>query len=231
MFNWLFGNKKQEKTEPLPYSTLLNVPLVKGDILDNNIVVRVMKKHPEWTETYVRSLIKEYKVFLHLAANSESECVPTKHVDEIWHEHILFTKDYFEVWPKYLGKLVHHNPEKIDDEKDYSSMFEKTQKTIKEKTKVSKTTLKLKPKKVEKKKTVSSKTSYISKPSFSPTPVYDNPVDYFIMGQMMQQECPSESHPSTSDSCVESSPASSCSSSSCSSSSCSSSSCGGGGGD
>lgn len=237
MFNWLFGNKKQQEQEkqPLSYTTLLTIPLVSGDKDDSTIISRLQKKHPEWSKPYTETLIRQYKRFLHTAANCDTELVPTKDVDEVWHEHILFTKDYFVNWKEYLGKLVHHNPEKLGENKDYSKLFENTQKQIEKKKSISKTTVKIKPKKLEKKKSVSAPISHISNPS---SPVYDNPVDYFIMGQMMQQECPSESHPSTSDSCVESSPsscssspASSCSSSSCSSSSCSSSSCGGGGGD
>ena len=230
MLNWLFGKKQEQEQKPLSYLTLLSTPLVSGDKNDSTIISRLEKKHPEWSKPYIETLIRQYKRFLHTAANSDSELVPTKDVDEVWHEHILFTKDYFVNWKEYLGRLVHHNPEKLGENKDYSESFKKTQKTLETILK-EKPILDNKPKKETKKtKLVSRKettpTVYSTSPSYS-SPVID-PVDCFLLTNTIlesnQHDCAPASHGH--------SEASHCSSSSsCSSSSCSSSSCGGGGGD
>lgn len=215
MFNWLFKNKKEEKITPLSYLQLLSTPLVEGDFKNSSIIQRVLKKHPEWTEEYVRTLISQYKRFLHLAANSEEECVPTKDVDEVWHEHILFTKDYFERWSSFLGKVVHHNPEKFGEYKDYSSAFEKTQTSLKELTK--KPIVSKKKKSVVKPAVSKSNSSAVH---YSNNPALD-PIDCFLVSNAISNvvdECSHNSHSNHSEA------------SHCSSASCSSSSCGGGGG-
>lgn len=233
MFNWLFGNKKQKQQEQekkiLSYLTLLSTPLVSGDSNDSTIISRLQKKHPEWSKPYIETLIRQYKRFLHSAANSNTELVPTKDVDEVWHEHILFTKDYFVNWKEYLGKLVHHNPEKLGENKDYSQSFEKTEQMISKKIIEKEKKVKLDSKKKASVKKKSTPTVYSSY-----SPVVD-PVDCFlitdtILNHSHHHSAPDSHGHSEASHCSSGSSASHCSSSSsCSSSSCSSSSCGGGG--
>ena len=221
---WPFTKKQSPvitKAEQLSWYSL-----VQDDTFDDNIRSRLLKKQPSWTNTKISELIKEYKNFLFLAANSNTEQTPSADVDEVWHEHILFTKDY-ERWCKMLGKTIHHNPEKIGEKKDYSKQFEETKSSLK----------KMKKKEISKRK--------VSSPSRSSSISNGSPIEndfgnaitntmlmHSVFGSSSCDESHSShsSHDSGSSSCHDSSP-SSCSSSSCSSSSCSSSSCGGGGGD
>ena len=223
---WPFTKKKK-----IPQLwEVLTKPLIEGDYTDRNIVSRVMKKNPEWSDRKIDSLINEYKKFLYICAKCDEEQTPSKEVDEIWHEHILFTKEY-EKWCDFLGKKIHHNPEKVGETKSFHGIFEETQKKMKELKKPEKTVKPSPVKKVSAKPIKRSSSSSRSSVSSSPS-ISDGFVENMILHQTLfgnssyDSGCSPSSDSSPSSS---SSSSSSCSSSSCSSSSCSSSSCGGGG--
>jgi len=243
---WPFTKKKP----PLPaLSSVKTKPLVSEDWLDENIIQRVQKKHPDWSRSKVVELIREYKNFLYVCARDESESVPSAEVDEIWHEHILFTKEY-EDWCNFLGRKIHHNPEKIGEKKSYEADFQKTKSKIADLSVNLKETkpVKLTPSKTYKKSkssyspksSPSSKSSklYESSPSYHSDGLVDNLLLYGVTNNI-GNDCGESysghshsgdsgcSHDSGASSCSSGSSSSSCSSSSCSSSSCSSSSCGG----
>lgn len=231
---WPFTKKKK----PVPSLHDINYKsLLEDDPLDENIIQRVQKKHPDWNRGKVMELIREYKKFLYFCAKDDEECVPSAEVDEIWHEHILFTKEY-ENWCNFLGKKIHHNPEKIGETKSFDAGFQKTKQKLK-------TVSVSKPK--AKKSESPSKYHNHSSPSYTSDVVSDNLATNLLLYNTMinhnhshNNDCsPSHdsgsydnsSHDNSSHDSGSSSSASSCSSSSssCSSSSCSSSSCGGGG--
>ena len=56
--------------------------------------------------------IKQYKCFLYLAATQSSSVVPCLAVDEVWHLHLTFSHDYWQVWAPLLKKELHHKPSK-----------------------------------------------------------------------------------------------------------------------
>lgn len=233
---WPFTKKKK----PLPsFNEVKWKPLIANDLVDENIFQRVHKKHPDWSRTKVIKLIREYKNFLYVCARDESENDPSAEVDEIWHEHILFTKDY-EDWCNFLGRKIHHNPEKIGEKKSFHEGFQKTKAKNSDLSANRKETkpVKLTPSKKYKK----SQSSYSPKSSSSKvsgsSPVYESPslVDNLLLYSALNSggnDCGeshgghSHSNDSDASSCSSGSSSSSCSSSS--SSSCSSSSCGGGG--
>ena len=169
--------------------------MVEGDdyISDSFFRERLKKNHPEWSYGKVTELLREYRAFLHLCANSSIDHTPSAEVDEVWHEHILFTKDY-ERWCKLLGKTIQHNPETPWNKQDYKSMYKVTTDELSYVNKKSVEIPKPTPKPVSKVK--------IRKETKSPKIV----------------SSPSPSYVSSPDDAFYSS--SSCSSSSCSSSSC-----------
>lgn len=63
-------------------------------------------------ENRVNDAIIEYKKFAFLAKIREpgDYLCPPGIVDEIWHLHILHTKDYHNDTITYFGKYFHHNP-------------------------------------------------------------------------------------------------------------------------
>lgn len=238
---WPFTKKKK----PLPsFNEVKWKPLIANDLVDENIFQRVHKKHPDWSRVKVIELIREYKNFLYVCARDESENVPSAEVDEIWHEHILFTKDY-EDWCNFLGRKIHHNPEKVGENKNYEVDFKKTKSKIADLSANRKESklAKLTPSKSYKK----SQSSYSPKSSKSSQSYQYNDggaVDSLMIYGLLNNsgnDCGEShgghshsndsgcSHDSGASSCSSGSSSSSCSSSSssCSSSSCSSSSCGG----
>lgn len=192
----------------------------RGDLF---FIISFQNKHPEYSVAKIEMLVEEYKDFMFLAATSDEECTPSKEVDEIWHHHILHTKDYFDHWcGNVIGKVIHHNPEMPNDTKDYQRQFEKTNKKLAEV---------VKPKKVkytQKQETVKHNNSILTNNNSG-----NDLLDVMVIHSAFDDNTPCNDHSHSSESSHSScsSSSSSCSSSSCSSSSCSSSSCGGGGGD
>lgn len=61
-------------------------------------------------------LVNEYKRFLflkHLVDSEDKEPVisPSSQVDEVWHEHILDTRVYFDDCQNLFGHIIHHSPD------------------------------------------------------------------------------------------------------------------------
>lgn len=128
MFKSLF-KKKQPSKGPL-WDKILSEPFVEGTYGDQTLYERVKKK-TGWSMSKVKEVAHEYKKFLYLAATND-QVVPSAEVDEIWHEHILFTKDYFGRWSVILGKTLHHNPEIIGKKNDFSTGYVETRKKYQE---------------------------------------------------------------------------------------------------
>lgn len=66
-----------------------------------------LSKKQGWEMRFSYRAIEEYKRFLFLSLFYT--VTPSKIVDEVWHQHILFTKDYAEL-SKKLDRNIHHNP-------------------------------------------------------------------------------------------------------------------------
>ena len=57
-------------------------------------------------------LFTEVKKYLWLAVNHETNLTMfSLRVDEVWHQFILFTRQYSEFCERFFGKYVHHLPE------------------------------------------------------------------------------------------------------------------------
>lgn len=54
---------------------------------------------------------QELKKFLIVCAVSDKPISPSHAMDELWHDFILFTKDYSDFCIGYFGKMIHHYPE------------------------------------------------------------------------------------------------------------------------
>ena len=68
---------------------------------------------PEWKHRFALRAIREYKKFIYLGAVSDFVVTPSKIIDQVWHEHLLFTKAYREFCTDVLGFSFDHNPELI----------------------------------------------------------------------------------------------------------------------
>lgn len=85
-----------------------------------------------WEVDDAKYLEMLYKRFLWLMIKyPERSFVPTKVIDEFWHNHILYTKKYHHDCDSLAGKYLHHtpsDPEQEDESEELSTNFELTQK-------------------------------------------------------------------------------------------------------
>lgn len=66
---------------------------------------------PRWTLPDAKHCCKLYKNFLILQKIHINEgLVPTREIDEFWHNHILFTKQYLTDCTHIFGRYLHHAP-------------------------------------------------------------------------------------------------------------------------
>ncbi|XHS77750.1 TIGR04222 domain-containing membrane protein [Burkholderiaceae bacterium UC74_6] len=66
-----------------------------------------------WSRDRALQAIEEYRRFCLLALNGHA--VPSRQVDEVWHLHLTFTRDYWQRFcPDALGTELHHEPGPTD---------------------------------------------------------------------------------------------------------------------
>lgn len=66
---------------------------------------------PQWTGTDAMHCAKLYKNFLFLQKKHfRAPLVPTREIDEFWHNHILYTQNYFRDCQHIFGHYLHHQP-------------------------------------------------------------------------------------------------------------------------
>lgn len=63
----------------------------------------------KWSTEFALGAINEYRRFAFMALTSATEITPSYFVDEVWHVHILHTKDYSR-FARSCGGFLHHNP-------------------------------------------------------------------------------------------------------------------------
>jgi hypothetical protein len=64
-----------------------------------------------WQMRFAVRAIHEYKRFVFLAVTSREPLTPPKVIDEVWHQHIQFTRAYREFCEHVLGRPFDHYPE------------------------------------------------------------------------------------------------------------------------
>ena len=64
-----------------------------------------------WSPAYTARVIEEYRRFCFLAVCSGHPVTPSDAVDQAWHLHLTYTRDYWERFcPEVLGRPLHHGP-------------------------------------------------------------------------------------------------------------------------
>jgi len=84
----------------------------------DHVVARVLKEQPTWTMERATVAAGEYRKWLVLCAITPEMRLGmcSTDVDEIWHAHILFTRDYMRCCNAMAGRYLHHQPTS-DEEK------------------------------------------------------------------------------------------------------------------
>ena len=66
-----------------------------------------------WSAGFTRRAIEEYKRFIFLCSISPTGASPSEVVDEVWHLHLTYTRNYWnEFCRQTIGKEIHHHPSK-----------------------------------------------------------------------------------------------------------------------
>ena len=71
---------------------------------------RLAREHG-WSQAYADGAVREYKRFCFLAVASGHVVTPSDAVDEVWHQHLTYSRDYWRRYcPEVLGSELHHEP-------------------------------------------------------------------------------------------------------------------------
>lgn len=110
---------------------------------DENIVRRIMRDHPEFSEGQARELFYEMKKWFFVKARAEAEkpdVTPYMYneidmVDYSWHAFLLFTVSYRSFGMTYFGKFLEHTPSLLKDpEAQRLKFYEYVRETLGEET-------------------------------------------------------------------------------------------------
>lgn len=108
-----------------------------GTINTVNIERRLKSKLPDLSEIDIKDLIIEYKKFLllfSLYGNTDRVLAPGYLVDEVWHEHILHSKQYYDdCMNVFNGTILHHYPSMKEEGESLSDTYELYEKTFSQK--------------------------------------------------------------------------------------------------
>jgi hypothetical protein len=101
------------------FKDMLNFPLVS----DMDYFETKLMDMYGWSKQYTKEVIQEYRKFLFLAV--KFNVAPSWEIDQVWHLHLLYTKEYWNIWcDEVLEKKIHHNPNPKGYSKGVDEYFE-----------------------------------------------------------------------------------------------------------
>ena len=66
-----------------------------------------------WSAAYAARVFEEYRRFLYLAVTAPHPVTPSDAVDQAWHLHLTYTRDYWDrLCHEVLRRPLHHGPTK-----------------------------------------------------------------------------------------------------------------------
>lgn len=82
-----------------------------------------------WDLATAERAFQEYKRFAYMCAHSHSPCTPPVEIDQVWHLHMTYTRDYWgRFCPELLGYELHHGPTEggPSEDKKYLDQYRRT---------------------------------------------------------------------------------------------------------
>src|SRR4051794_26388662 len=80
----------------------------------SDVRIRV-KLRMGWSEELADEAIREYRKFIALVALEPDKTYGmAEAVDEVWHQHLLHTRDYLAMCDAILGRVIHHEQQPLD---------------------------------------------------------------------------------------------------------------------
>lgn len=84
-----------------------------------------------WSPAQAERVFDEYRRFCFLAVTAGHEVTPSDAVDQAWHLHLTYSRDYWERFcPDVLGRPLHHGPT-AGGEAERNRFFEQYARTLK----------------------------------------------------------------------------------------------------
>ena len=72
-----------------------------------------LARENDWSIQHARHCIDEYRRFLYLAATAGHSVTPSDAVDQVWHQHLVYTENYWvDLCQEVLPSPLHHGPTK-----------------------------------------------------------------------------------------------------------------------
>lgn len=70
-----------------------------------------LARENRWEAAHAERVIGEYRRFCYLAMTAGHEVTPSDAVDQAWHLHLTYSRDYWQTFcPQVLGADLHHGP-------------------------------------------------------------------------------------------------------------------------
>lgn len=88
-----------------------------------------LARENDWTLQHARRCIDEYRRFLFLAARAGHPITPSDAVDQVWHQHLVYTENYWtDLCGDVLPSPLHHGPTRGGQEQrmHFQTQYEKT---------------------------------------------------------------------------------------------------------
>lgn len=72
---------------------------------------RRLARENGWSSAQAARVMEEYRRFCFLAVTAGHQVTPSDAVDQAWHLHLTYSRDYWERFcPQVLGRPLHHGP-------------------------------------------------------------------------------------------------------------------------
>ncbi|MEM9303151.1 MAG: hypothetical protein AAGE01_13625 [Pseudomonadota bacterium] len=96
---------------------------------------RRLPRENGWTQRFARRAIEEYRRFCFLARHAGHPVTPSDEVDQVWHLHLTYTRDYWDVFcADVLRAPLHHGPTQGGEAEDskFEDWYERTRESYRE---------------------------------------------------------------------------------------------------
>jgi hypothetical protein len=72
---------------------------------------RRLARDNDWSHAHAQATVEEYKRYIYLVCISGTVLTPSEDVDQAWHLHLIYTRDYWDRFcDRTLGRKIHHRP-------------------------------------------------------------------------------------------------------------------------
>ena len=111
-------NQVMNTIQPVAKTNLRNLQVTLPHFDLSLVIDRVAQDHPDWPVERLATAELEYRRYLALSKiESETALIPTLDADEVWHAHILHTKQYRDDCNSFFGYFLDHAPFNRSNEK------------------------------------------------------------------------------------------------------------------